>query len=54
MEQNQERDDMLVFLQALFIDIVICSILMLSVSYISLLKNLSLIAVLFYLINKYM
>ena len=54
MDQNQKRDDLLVFFQALFIVIVICSILMLSIPYDSLLKDVSIIAILSYLINKYL
>lgn len=54
MDQNQQRDDLIVFFQALFIVIVICSILMLSIPYKSLLKDISIIAILSYLINKYM
>lgn len=53
MEQDQQRDDLLLFFRALFIDIVILAILMLSIPHISLLKDLSIIAVLFYLVNKY-
>ncbi|MBM7558007.1 hypothetical protein [Halanaerobacter jeridensis] len=54
MDQEQQRDDLIVFFQALFIVIVICSILMLSIPYISLLKDISIIALLSYFINKYM
>jgi hypothetical protein len=50
---DQERNDLMIFFQALFIVIVICSILMLSIPYVSLIKDVVVVAVLFYLFNKY-
>ena len=51
---DQQRDDLMIFLQALLIVIVVCSILMLSIPYVSLMKDIFIIGILFYWTNKYL
>ncbi|MGM0502340.1 MAG: hypothetical protein ACQERJ_07390 [Bacillota bacterium] len=51
---DQQRNELVIFLQALFIVIVVCSILMLSIPYGSLVKDVIVVSILFYLLNKYL